>query len=525
MKLALVGAEWEENLSLRYLAGAAAAAGHEPAIVGFDRAEEIQSVAARIVLAGYPFVGLSVAFQHRAREFCDLVRALRELGYEGHLCLGGHVATPAWRELLDDCPGADTVILHDGELTLVRLLELLDQPRRWAEVDGLCSRDDAGQPRAAPPRRQPDDLDSLAYPLRDRPHAEHVGLGFAPVVGSRGCYGDCSYCCINSWHRSSTGKRLRFRSVEDLAQEMAQLYHQRAARIFCFHDDNFFLPRPRDTIRRLQALKRELDQLGVVNAGMVGKCRPDQLDLELMQRARECGVFRLYLGIENGSEAGLRHLNRKHDLASCRRGLELFRQAGMFACFNILLFEPQTRFADLEQNLELMRWAADFPFNFCRAEVYSGSALHRDLTQQGRLRGSYLGYSYEIDDQRVELAFRLMAICFGGRNFSSDGVANTNTGLGYEGAVLRHFYGTPAQPLSDEVDRLVLEVNRDTVQRLGQLLEFARECQLQDHQRACDYAEQLATAINFADLELSARQRDLRQRIKRFGAENRGQLA
>ena len=518
MKIALVGAEWEENLSLRYLAGAAAAAGHQPSIVAFDQADQVQTVAARLVLGGYGFVGLSVAFQHRAREFVQLSATLRDLGYRGHLCLGGHVVTPAWREVLRDCPGVDTVICHDGEVTLVKLLEVLHSPGAWREVAGVCCRDEGGEPVRAEFRRQPDDLDALPFPLRDRPHVEHVGLRFAPIAGSRGCYGDCAYCCINSWHRGSTGKRLRFRSAANLAEEMAQLYHRRQVRIFCFHDDNFFLPRPKGSIRRLNELRGELQRRGVGRVGMVGKCRPDQVDLPMLQLARECGVFRLYLGVENGSDAGLRHLNRLHDVESCRRALELFREAGMFACFNILLFEPDTRFSDLWDNLEFLRGAVDFPSNFCRAEVYSGSALHLRLAGQQRLRGSYLGYSYEIEDQRVELAFRLSAICFAGRNFSSDGVANTNTGMGYEGAVLRHFHGAPGAALAGDVDRLVLEVNRDTVDCLDQLLQFASECDLADHDAACDFAEELATRINFSDLELGARQDRLRQRIKEFDA-------
>ena len=517
MKLALVGAEWEENLSLRYLAAAAAEAGHQPAIVAFDEASQVQAVAARLVLGGYTFVGLSLAFQHRAREFGDLARVMRDLGYEGHICLGGHVAAPAWREVLDDLPTVDSIIRHDGEVTLVKLLEVLDQPERWRSVHGVCCRDEEGSPVRAEDRRQPDDLDALPFPVRDRPHAEHVGLRFAPMAGSRGCYGNCAYCCINSWHRESTGKRLRFRSTANMAEEMAQLYHQRDVRIFCFHDDNFFMPRPKNTIARLESLREELDRRDVGRVGMVGKCRPDQVDTEMLRVARRCGVFRMYLGVENGSDAGLSHLNRLHDVASCRRALELFREAGMFACFNILLFEPDTRFDDLWGNLEFLRGTVDFPSNFCRAEVYSGSALQGRLKEQGRLRGGYLGYSYEIQDRRVELAFRLSAICFSVRNFSSDGVANTNTGMGYEGAVLRHFHGSPGAALADEVDSLVLEVNQDTVARLEALLRFARDCDPEDHDTACDFAEDLATRINYRDLELGARQDALRRRIKEFG--------
>jgi anaerobic magnesium-protoporphyrin IX monomethyl ester cyclase len=301
---------------------------------------------------------------------------------------------------------------------------------------------------------------------------------------------------------------------------MARLYHERGVRIFCFHDDTFLLPRPRDTIARLQALDAALRRAGVDGRiGMMGKCRPDGVDGELLRVARDCGVFRLYVGIENGSDAGLAHLGRRHDRQSCVRALELLREAGVFACFNILLFEPDCRLEDLAQTYAFLERFVDFPFNFCRAEVYSGSRYERELRQQGRLVGNLFGYSYEIHDPRAELAYRLMSVCFRHRNFSPSGVANLNTGMGYEAAVLRHFYGARGEPLAREVDALIETINRDTLQHLRRLLDFAASCDLGRTAAACDFAEELATTINFRDLALGEQQRRLRRRIQRFGNE------
>ncbi len=517
MKLALIGAEYEENLALRYLAASAREAGHQVEILPFGCAEEIPRVVAAVLAGDFAFVGLSMAFQHFARDFLGLAAELRARGYRGHLCAGGHLVTPAWREVLAEAPALDTVIRHDGELTLTALLARLDEPAAWREIPGVCCRDERGEPVAAPPRRQPDELDRLPWPLRDRPHAVHVGFGFAPLVASRGCFANCNYCCINSWHRSSEGKRYRRRSAADVADEMAYLYHDRDVRLFCFHDDTFFMPRPRDSVRMLGELGAELARRRVERIGVVGKARPDHLDAELIRAAKAFGICRIYLGVENGSDAGLLHLNRLHDLASCERALELLRAAELFSCFNILLFEPDCRLEDLEANLAFLARYVDFPFNFCRAEVYSGSAYERILREQGRLEGNYLGFSYEIQDPRAELAFRLSSVCFRGRNFAPVGVANSSTGLGYEAAVLRHFYGEAAAGLCAEVEALTCELGRDTVEKLAKLVAFAREAPLDDVAGATRFAEELATEINFRDLELARRQGELHDRIAAFG--------
>jgi radical SAM superfamily enzyme YgiQ (UPF0313 family) len=159
MDLALVGAEHEENLALRYLAAAARAAGHDPVIIPFSGEDQAARVTRDILERGHPFVGLSLAFQHHGRDFLSLARTLRRQGYAGHVCCGGHWATAAWREILEDYPEVDSIVRHDGERTLVELLSVLGRPAEWGRVEGVCTRDASGQAVAAPPRRQVADLD------------------------------------------------------------------------------------------------------------------------------------------------------------------------------------------------------------------------------------------------------------------------------------------------------------------------------------------------------------------------------
>ena len=52
------------------------------------------------------------------------------------------------------------------------------------------------------------------------------------------------------------GKLLRLRSPENVAAEMAVLGRAvGGSAIFCFHDENFLLPRPADSLARVAAIK------------------------------------------------------------------------------------------------------------------------------------------------------------------------------------------------------------------------------------------------------------------------------
>ena len=70
LRIALVGPEIEENLSLRYLASSLSAAGFYSAIVPFDRPEDLPDVLATLLGSNErpALVGLSLAFQRRAKD-------------------------------------------------------------------------------------------------------------------------------------------------------------------------------------------------------------------------------------------------------------------------------------------------------------------------------------------------------------------------------------------------------------------------------------------------------------------------
>ena len=122
--IALVGPEFEENLSLRYLASSLSQAGYEAELLAFNRESDLPRIVDRIVHAPVPpsLVGLSLAFQWRAKDFLALAMALRAAGYRGHLTAGGHFATFACTEILRDFQELDSICRQESENTIVALV-------------------------------------------------------------------------------------------------------------------------------------------------------------------------------------------------------------------------------------------------------------------------------------------------------------------------------------------------------------------------------------------------------------------
>jgi radical SAM superfamily enzyme YgiQ (UPF0313 family) len=477
-EIALVGPELEENLSLRYLASSLTAAGFDPEIIPFDSPEHLPAVLAALLESGESpaLVGLSLSFQRRAQDFLALSVALRQKGYAGHITAGGHFGTFACREILRDFPEINSICRHEAEETMVSLARALASGSELALIPGLAYRDLQGEIRLTSLPALPD-LHKLPPPDRRGEPAECLGHRIAPLVASRGCYANCAFCCISAWHeQTQPGKRFRLRPVEDVADEMAELYYQRKIEIFIFHDDNFFLPNHAQTLKRINALGNQLDQRGVRNVATIVKARPDDLDPVVISAMRDClGLIRVYIGIETNSDQGLLTLNRHLNSAQNHAALALVEQHGIYPSFNTLIFDPSTRTADLETNLAFMEKFAAVPQNFARVELYAGTPLLARMQAEGRCTGDYLDSDYRIADDDAQKVFELAMECFYVRNFSDASAANLVMGTRFVVEVAARYHpGAFRETWRTEVKQLNRELTLDSVHGIRAIIQFVK---------------------------------------------------
>lgn len=477
MRVLLIGAEFEENLALRYLASALEPPGHHVSFAAFGTLKDLAPVA-RQVLANPPdLIGMSMTFQYRAKEFGVLAQTLRNAGYQGHITVGGHFPTFAHEEVLTCFPAIDTVIRHEGELTLPELCHTLEHgggQDRLSEIKGLVFRANDGTIITNPTRPLIEKLDELPFPKRTGRPQLHLGIPAAFIVGSRGCYGHCTFCCIHAYLNSAGGPKYRIRSPDNIAEEMAELRRTRGARMFVFHDDDFFTRDHAHDLERVTALRDALRARNVDDIALVVKARPDDVEDRVFSVLQDIGLLRVYLGIEAGSTQGLRVLGRGVDLRENHRALDFLRSRDVYTCYNMLVFDPESTLASLRQSFGFVRQYADVPMNFCRTEIYVGTPLMTKLEREGRLIGDVFGWDYMIREPRADRAFRIFAKAFLDRNFRCDGLMNSTLGLGYHLHLLRQFYPKAMTPaLRRMADETTKRVNLDCVDRMNKILDFA----------------------------------------------------
>jgi anaerobic magnesium-protoporphyrin IX monomethyl ester cyclase len=469
MRVLLAGPDFEENLSIRYLASSLQAKRHEALLAVFNSADDVEAVAEQAGEA--EIVGLSVCFQSRAQEFLTLARRIKQLHPGKLIVAGGHYASCAAEALMEHHSELDIIVIHEGEQALGEIVAAAanlkdDLPK----ITGIAYRKD-GQVRFTPKRRTLDDLDTLPFPERSGRIHSIAGVPTSFLMGSRGCYENCAYCCITTLHNLAPGKKFRQRSVELIADEMAQLYGERGTRQFVFHDDNFLVPSVAHNQARIEGFDKAFKSRGMDDIALLIKCRPADANRDVLGRLKEMGLVRIFMGIESATEAGLLTLDRHQTVGQSIRALDICGELDVSAQFTIMTFNPDANLNTLRTDLAFMRRFAGNPLNFCRAEIYEGTPLEKRMVALGRARGDYRAREYSMDDPVADLACTISLDLFYDRCWGDGSLMQKTIGLDHMIAVRKRFHGR--DDLCERAHAWVRAVNLDTLNLLDEVIELS----------------------------------------------------
>ncbi|MGA1840976.1 MAG: B12-binding domain-containing radical SAM protein [bacterium] len=501
MKVALIGAELEENLGIRYMARSLEDRGHETEIIPFNSESDIHNVVRQVLAFSPEIAGLSMVFTNRGREFCHLAQALREDGYGGHLIAGGPFASFNCENLLLDFPSFNSIALGEGERLICDLAYHLDD---ISKIPGLCYRGKNGTIKTNPSIGGPDNLDSLAFPKRISFHT-YFDKKIASILTSRGCWRNCAFCSISAWYDRIGGKKFRFRSIPNIVAEMKELYEEHGVRIFNFQDDNFFLPDKDKALQHFKTLRKNLDKEGIKDIAIAIKARPDSITRESISVLNDLGLFRVFLGVENASENGLYHLNRKSTIDQALNALEILNDFDVHIAYNLLMFEPDTVMEDILVNLRFIERHIENPFNFCRAEAHAGTGLESKLKAEGKLLGNYFGLDYRLKDPSCEAFHQIANYGFFDRNFSDHGLHYFNMQVDFIFQLLKRFYPELlTQSLRAVVRSFIKETNIDTYKSLCEIYDFIESIDPNDQAAIQNFARQIRAVVDSRSMALHA---------------------
>ena len=407
--IVLIGFQSMGNLGLGYLAACLRQAGYSVRVLDIETPESELIAAVRD--ARPMLVGFSLIFQFYIRRYASLMEALRRDGIDAHFTMGGHYPTLNPQQTLEAAPELDSIVRYEGEVTLVEIVRALQAGDDWRTLDGVVWRRDS-EIVANPPRALIQDLDSLPYPERDFAPMRVLGRSIMPLLASRGCARTCSFCSIHTFYRSAPGKVVRIRKPAEVAREMRMLHERDGVTVFLFQDDDFPL-----FGKKWRAWAREfVDELH--RASLPGRviwkinCRADAVDAELLARMRDAGLYLIYMGLESGTEEGLRTLHKEISVEQNLAAVRLLKSLGIRFEFGFMLLDPSSTFASVRANVGFLREIVgdgSASAQFCKMLPYDGTPIKDALVESGRLKGDVCTPDYDFLDPRLDEFYAALA--------------------------------------------------------------------------------------------------------------------
>ena len=320
----------------------------------------------------------------------------------------GFYPTIAYRDILADCPAIDGVACGEPELPFMRLAATGLGRKEIETIPGLILRDGSGAFRVNAPEVI-EELDRIPFPLRSD---ALMRMAEVNILGSRGCYGKCTFCYINTFFpRTGSWRR---RSPENIAAEIDRIMARTGARDFYFTDPNFFGPGTLGQERALRIaalLKERKIRFGI-------EARVNDIHDDTIAALVDAGLSHILIGLESGRDESLIRLNKMTTVARNEEALRILRGHGIEPNVGFIMFEPESTLPDLRANLEFLRRndllndpARTANVLYHHQIILEGTAAYGALKEKGRLvasgGSSYEGTTY-FDNPEVAVLAALM---------------------------------------------------------------------------------------------------------------------
>lgn len=309
-------------------------------------------------------VGISTITSTAPRAY-EIAQHLKKRGIP--VVMGGPHVTFMPDEALQYC---DFVLRGEAEESIVPFVRALESGQDIGQVPGLSFRigDKFFHNPPAPACR---DLDQLPFPdfslLRTKPS------NIRPILTSRGCPFDCSFCSVTKVF----GRGYRFRSKESVLRELRQVEEDK---VVFFYDDNF-TANPERTKELLRMMIEER-----ITPRWTAQVRIDAAkDEELLQLMQKSNCHYVYIGVESVNPDTLREYRKKLTLATIESGIQKFHHYGIRVHGMFVLGADHDDVETIRNTVKFAKKNRIDTVQFLILTPLPGTQQYQEYQEQGRL--------------------------------------------------------------------------------------------------------------------------------------------
>lgn len=326
-----------------------------------------------------------------------------------HICWGGHLATFSANELLSANKFINSIVMGEGEKTFLELVIKIKNNETLENVKGLTFTNILGEVVVNPSRDLIENLDILPFPDRFGSIKSYETGSLVQISGSRGCYGNCSFCSINSIYRLSNGKTWRGRSPKNIVNEIIELNNKYNFSHFKFVDDSFFGPEIDWRERGLEIAD------GIIKSGLKIKfrisIRANNVDEFVFSKMKEAGLYAVSIGVESGSQRMLNTFNKGLTVKQNTEALNILKKLKIITLMGFIGFDPYITIDEIEENIIFLEENSFAVTDIISKPlfVHSNDAITKKLLADNLITGrDFPNYQYRIVDKKAGLIFKLI---------------------------------------------------------------------------------------------------------------------
>ncbi|MDP7194730.1 MAG: radical SAM protein [SAR202 cluster bacterium] len=323
-----------------------------------------------------------IAGYYQYQKMKSLSKAINNSKNRPFYIMGGYGPTPE-PEFFIKKSGCDVVCMGEGEVTISKLMEALENKKPLSNVPGIAWLEN-GKLKQTPRAPLVHDLDNLPpipyekfamhyYRMMRLPNVKATEFSF-PLMSARGCTFKCTFC-----YRMDPGYRVR--TPGPLLDEIERLYKDYGITYIGFQDDLLMSSVEHTEAVCLEFIKRDLPVRWMCN-GRLNYCSE-----ELLQLMKDAGCDFINYGIESMDQIVLNNMKKGLRPEMIIRGIENTLKVGINPGLNFI-------FGNKGDNKETIKSAVDFLLKYddCAQKrtirpvtPYPGSPLYYDAIKMGLL--------------------------------------------------------------------------------------------------------------------------------------------
>ncbi len=332
----------------------------------------------------FEVVGLSfIGGYYQYKKALKISEAINRSKNRPFFLIGGHGPTPEPEYFLKKT-GADAIVMGEGEITIVELMEALKQKSSLHQIKGLAFRQN-NQVIINASRPLIDDIDSIPFPeyrlfpieyyrLLRMPRCRKSDF-VMPFLSGRGCTFKCNFC-----YRMDEG--FRPRGNESIIEEIKLLKKDYGITYIAFADELLMSSKERTISLCNDFIKHKIDVKWDCN-GRLNYAKKEVLDL-----MKKAGCVFINYGIEAMDDQILKNMNKALTTKQIIKGIDATLEAGISPGLNII-------FGNIGENKETLQKGVDFLLRYDDGAQmrtirpvtpYPGSPLYAYAIEKGLLR-------------------------------------------------------------------------------------------------------------------------------------------